>query len=74
MNDLPNVLYASDPAGTLLAEGAEAAITSGVGFPGRGQRPRPRSIYPVVEQLSAADLDNFKNILAAAAGCPRRPP
>ncbi len=65
VNDLPNVLYASDPAGT-LAEGAEAAITSGsVSADGRIALIRVR--YPVAEQLSAVDLDNFKNMAAAAA-------
>ncbi len=63
--ELPNVLGTSDPAGA-LAQGPEAAGASGSVSPD-GRIALIRVQYPVVEELSAGDLENLMNLAAEAA-------
>jgi RND superfamily putative drug exporter len=62
---LPNVLASSDPAGSLAADPA-AAVGSGSVSPD-GKVALIRVQYPVVEDLSATDLDNLETMAADAA-------
>lgn len=64
VRSLPNVLGTTDPSGA-LASGPEVAVRSGgVSFDGRVAVIRVQ--YPVVEELSAADLDNLKTLAVDA--------
>ncbi|MEM7321696.1 MAG: MMPL family transporter [Actinomycetota bacterium] len=56
---LPNVLTASDPAGALAA-GPEAAVQSG-SVSADGRIALVRVQYPVIEDLTAEDLENLKD-------------
>jgi len=57
---LPNVLGATDAAGA-VAQGDEAAVASGSVSPD-GRIALIRLQYPLVEELSVADLDNLKTL------------
>jgi putative drug exporter of the RND superfamily len=59
---LPKVLGVSDAAGALAA-GRESAVASGSVSPD-GRVALIRVQYPLVDQLSAADLDNLKRMAA----------
>ena len=61
---LPKVLATSDPTGALAA-GPEAAAASGAVSPD-GRVALIRVQYPVVEELSATDLENLEALGAAA--------
>lgn len=61
---LPNVLSISDPTGA-LETGAEAAIAGGSVSPD-GRVALIRVQYPVVGELSAADLDGLKELAETA--------
>ncbi|MEM9651274.1 MAG: MMPL family transporter [Actinomycetota bacterium] len=56
---LPNVLTTSDPAGALAA-GPEAAVQSG-SVSADGRIALVRVQYPVIEDLTAEDLENLKD-------------
>jgi putative drug exporter of the RND superfamily len=55
---LPNVIGTSDPSGALVS-GPEAAVISG-GVSADGRIALIRVQYPVIDDLSAGDLENFK--------------
>lgn len=57
---LPHVLATSDPAGALAA-GREAAVASGTVSPD-GRVALLRVQYPVLEELSARDLENLQEL------------
>ncbi|MFV1963613.1 MAG: MMPL family transporter, partial [Acidimicrobiia bacterium] len=66
---LPNVLSTTDPVGALVS-GPQAAVESGAVSPD-GRIALIRVQYPVVEDLSVADLDNLKALSAGiGAGSP----
>jgi len=58
VTDLPKVLGTSDPAGALASGSAFATENGGVSPDGRVALIRVQ--YPVIDQLSAGDLDNLK--------------
>ncbi len=62
--DLPNVLGTTDPAGA-LASGPEAAAMSGVVSPD-GLVALIRVQYPVIDELTAGDLENLQEFGAEA--------
>ncbi len=62
---LPNAVGTSDPLGAIEA-GRDAAAASGVVSPD-GRVAVLRIQYPVVEELSASDLDNLKDFRAEVA-------
>ncbi len=62
---LPNVLGTSDPAGALMAGPEAAAMSGSVSSDGRVALIRVQ--YPVIDDLSLADLDNLKEFGEAAA-------
>jgi putative drug exporter of the RND superfamily len=61
---MPKVLGASDPAAALAA-GRDAAVASGSVSPD-GRVALIRVQYPLIEKLSAGDLDNLKQMAAQA--------
>ncbi|NOX29730.1 MAG: MMPL family transporter, partial [Actinobacteria bacterium] len=62
---IPNVLGTSDPAGALAAGPEAAAMSGSVSSDGRVALIRVQ--YPVVDNLSLADLDNLKEFGEASA-------
>jgi RND superfamily putative drug exporter len=62
---LPNVLGTSDPAG-MLEQGADVAVSSG-SVSSDGRIALIRAQYPVVEELSADDLANLKELTVLGA-------
>jgi RND superfamily putative drug exporter len=64
VEELPNVLATNNPAG-LLAQGSDAAVEAGAISPD-GRVALLRVQYPVIGELSAADLDNLKDLAETA--------
>ncbi len=70
VQQLPNVLGTTDAVGSLAAGPQAAAMSGSVSADGRVALIRVQ--YPLVEDLSAADLDNLKDAGGAFAGSPIR--